>query len=229
MGRVRKSEPAGVEPLDVERRHLPARRAEQHEHPAGAQRGQRRVEGVLADAVVGDGDPAAAGEPPHLAGEVVDGPVVDDVLGAHRPSRRALVGPTGRRDDRATAGPHHLHEQLADPTGRGVHEGDVTRLHGIRAGGEVVRGQALEHHGRRGLEVDPLGHEDEHGCREGGEARGAAQRLRPGDAVTGGEPLDPFTGGDDRAGALVAADERGGVRVDALALVDVDEVDAGGG
>ena len=59
IGRVRNSEPACVEPLDVERRHLPARGTEQREQAAGPQRGERRVEGVLADPVVGHVDARA--------------------------------------------------------------------------------------------------------------------------------------------------------------------------
>ena len=189
-------------------RHLPAGGAEQRERPAGPQRRQRRVEGVLAHAVVGDVDPAPVGEPPHLAGEVVDGAVVDDVVGPEAARGLALLRPTGRRDDRPAARPHHLHEQLAHPAGRGVHERDVTRLNGIRAGGQVVRGQALEHDGCRRLEVDPLGHGHDRGCRQHGEPRGAPQRLRPGHAVPGLDALDPLAGRHDGARALVARHER---------------------
>ena len=80
----------------------------------------------LADPVVGDVD-AALRQPPARRREVVDRRVVDEVLGAERPCDLELLVGSGRRDDDAAAGRDHLHEELADPAGRSVHEGDVTR------------------------------------------------------------------------------------------------------
>ncbi len=177
--------PAAVEALDVEGRHLSARPAEEDHHAARPQRRERGVEGRPADPVVGDVD-AAPGSLAHGGGQVVDRRVVDEVLGAERPCDLELLVGSGRRDDDAAAGRDHLHEELPDPAGRGVHEGDVTRAHGIRARDEVVRGEALEHGGGGDLEVDAVGH----GHDEAGglvDERGlAAGRLAPRDPVTDG-------------------------------------------
>ena len=76
-------------------------------------------------AVVGDVDPTATREAAHLGREVVDDPVVEHVVGAEAAGGLALLRPPGGRDDRPAARPHHLHEQLPDPAGRGVHERGV--------------------------------------------------------------------------------------------------------
>src|SRR5213078_320095 len=72
---------AGVELLRIDRRHRPARRAEQGEQPAHLQAGQAAFVGVLAHAVVDDVDPGATGQ---VAGDLreVLAVVADDLVRA---------------------------------------------------------------------------------------------------------------------------------------------------
>ncbi len=99
--------------------------------------------------------------------------------------------------------------------------------------GEVVRGHALQH-GPGGLAGgDAFRNGYEAGQRHDGELGIGAENVRPGDAVAdleaeaGGAGLGGTEGGDG-SGSLLAGDEGQLDGIAALALVDVDEVDAAG-
>jgi hypothetical protein len=219
---------AGVQPLDVERRDLPAGRAEEHHRPARAQARQRGVEGVLADSVVDDVRARLAGGLAQRCGQVVRAAVVDHRVGAAGAHRLALLRPAGGADDPGTPGLEQLDEELADPTGRGVDDGDGALRRGIGARDEVVRGETLQRGGRSDVIGHSVGHQDEAGGSDGRVPGAGAGHHRPGDPVPDRDGVDPVAHGDDMTRALAAQDERGLTRVDALAQVDVDEVDPHG-
>jgi hypothetical protein len=119
---------ARVEPLRVDRRHRPARRAEEHEHAAAAQGIHAGVERRLADPVVGHRHADAAGEVAHPLGQV--GGVAQHLGGARGPGQLLLLG-GGHGGDHARAAPGgQLGEQQPDATRRGVHEHVVARCTG---------------------------------------------------------------------------------------------------
>ncbi len=223
--------PGRVEPLQVERWHRPAGRAVQHQVPAPPQRGQAGFERGLPDAVVHHGRPAAvraaAGHPAHHVAEV---------LVAGHEVRACLLGQL--RLGRAGGGGHHdaaahldqLGEQQADPARGRVHHHRVVLADREGAVAQVVRGHALQQHGRGRGQVDAVRHRYRRRRGQHGLVRIAAGRPGPGDPVAHREP-GPGPGGGDRAGPLLAEHERqlAGVRVTAFPGVDVGEVDAGRG
>ena len=135
----------------------------------------------------------------------------------------------GRRNDVGPFGPDHLHEQLTHASGSGVDERDLIALH--RPGGvdQVMSRHPLQHRRRGDIETQTVGHGHhdrrlhvhQFGC--------AAAGLAPGNSVADGEICHAVTDSHDLAGSLLAQDERGVTGVDALPLVDVDEVDSDGG
>jgi len=99
----------------------------------------------------------------------------------------------------------------------------------LRAGQQVGGGHALEHHGRTGLEIDAVRQLHDTLCRHHAHLAVAARRLAGvGDAVTGLQVRDARTHRLDHARRLHAQRQRQRVRVQAGALVDVDEVQADG-
>ena len=220
---------AAVEALDVERRDLTARATEEHHRPATPQRGQRRVERRLPDPVVDDVDALAAGQLLDLAGQLAQVGqlgVVDDVVGAQLQAEGDLLRRPRGPDERRALGLDQLDEQLTDPAGHRVDQDEVARLDRIRRVDEVVSRDPLEHHGPGDLEVDPVGDPDRLGGVHQDRPRRAARPVGPGHPVTDGQ-VDAVADRLDGAGALAPDDERRRDRVDALALVDVDEVDPG--
>ncbi len=119
----------------------------------------------------------------------------------------------------------------ADTTGGGMPQDVVARLQPLgrqRALEQVLRRQALEHHGSTGLEAD--------GVRQAADAHGRhdapiAVAARLAAAGIGGTVADLQVGHActdclDHAGALAAQGQRHGHRIQARALVGVDEVEA---
>jgi hypothetical protein len=91
-----------------------------------------------------DPDPVLAAAP--AGDQDVVGP---DLLGDGDP---VLAG--DQADDGAAPGLDQLGQHEADPAGCGVHDGRGAWLDGVRFGGQVVGGQAVHHHRRRGLVVN---------------------------------------------------------------------------
>ncbi len=91
---------------------------------------------------------------------------------------------------------------------------------------EVVHGHALEQHRRGLLVADAL--RDLHHALGGHQARFAVGARQPGvaDAIAFLEALHPGTDGVDHARGLVAGGAGQLHRIEARALVDVDEIDA---
>ena len=222
-----------VEALRVDRGDRTGRAAEQDERPAAAQRGQRRVERVLADGVEDGVHASAVGQRPHLgrqvAGQVVELAVPDHVGGARLARQALLLGAAHGRDDPGTPLRRELREQQADAPGGRVHEHVVPGLDGERRGHEVVRGEALE--GERGGDLvgDAVGDQQRLRLPDAHQLGVGAGCRRPGDPVTDGDLADVGADRDDRPGALRAHDVRERHRVDAGPAVGVDEVDPGGG
>ena len=214
-----------VQALHRDRVGLPAGRAVEHHVAARAQRGERAVERRLADAVVDDRHAAAAGE---LAGGVGEVVVADDLVGARAPRELGLLLRPRRRDHAPAPQLDELRQQQPDAAGRGVDEHRVVRLHRVGVDHEVVGGHALEDRRGGDLVRDAVGHRHGALLRHQHALGVAAGSRGPRDAVAGLELRDALPDLRHRAGALGARDERrlGRVEADALALVDVAEVDA---
>ena len=117
----------------------------------------------------------------------------------------------------------------ADAAGRGVPQHRVALLHLVGGMDQVVHRQALQHHRRRLLVADALGHL--HHAVGGHDARFAvrARQAGIGDPIAFLQILYARTHGVDHAGAFIAGDRRDLHRIKPGALVGVDEVDADGG
>ena len=182
--------------------------------------------GRLPHRVVDDVDASASGESLHRLEEVLLR-VQDDLVGARLARERGLgLGAHGA--DHAGAAPlRHLHEEEAHAPRRRVHEAGVALLQREGARAEVVGGHALQHRGRGrvGAQARRDGHRavgrEEHVLGVG------AEHVRPRDPVSLAEEGHARPHGGHDARALHARDERQRVRVEAGAVVDVDEVDAG--
>ena len=92
-----------------------------------------------------------------------------------------------------------------------------------------MRGQALHHRSGRDLRVDAVGHVHEHPLGHHGQLGVTARNLRPGDQITDCRMGDTGTGLPDRADTFGAGHQRQRQRIAPLSVVDVDEIDAGGG
>ncbi len=121
-----------------------------------------------------------------------------------------------------------LAQEQADPAGRGMDQDRVARHHLVGLPQQVLGGQALEHHHGADLVGDRFGQVDEEAGGDVALLRIGAERRPVGDPVPHGEFRDFGSHRDDVARGLVAEDEGQRVRVDALALIDVDEVEADG-
>src|SRR6185437_5829512 len=113
-----------IQDLWIDRRHRPARLAEQYEHAALGECIERLVEGRFADRVVDDLNARTVGDAARFRREIL-GRVVDHVIGASLPRELALL--FGRRgaDDEGAALFCDLAEQETDAARRGVDERTV--------------------------------------------------------------------------------------------------------
>ena len=151
--------------------------------------------------------------------------------GAVGERERAFLVAAGGADQAVAQRPGPLAGDQADAAGRGVPQDMVARLQALgrqRALEQVLRGQALEHHGGAGLEADRVGQAaDRH--RRHDAPLAVAARLGAGgvgDAIADLQVRDARADRLDHAGALAAEDERHAHRIQARALVGVDEVGA---
>ena len=83
------------------------------------------------------------------------------MLGAELPCDVELLARSSGGHHDAALGRDQLHEQLPDPAGGGVHQGDVIGLDGMGAVDQVVRRQPLQHGRGRRLQADTVGHRNQ--------------------------------------------------------------------
>ena len=219
---------AGVQPLRVDRRHLPAGGSVEHHHAARAQRRQAVVERVLADAVVHHVRARALGR---IVDDGTEAVVADDVIGAGAERELGLLAARGGGHDDAAAPLHHLGQQQTDPAGRRVHHGDVAFAHRVGAGDQVVRGHALQDGGGGDLQAHPVRNRDDPVRGQRDLLGVAAARAGPGHVIADRQAGDALPHGRDRTSAFRAGHEGriGAVVAHSLTLVDVHVVDAGRG
>ena len=118
-----------------------------------------------------------------------------------------------------------LRQDQADAAGGGMQQDGFAGFDAIGLADQILHRQALQHHRRRGLVVDAVGQFDQAigrdqprlgiGADRGGAIGDAVARLQIGDA--GADFLD-------HAGRLAAETARQLARINAGAIVDVDEV-----
>lgn len=212
-----------VEALQVEGRHRPARRAEEHEFAAHAQRRQRIVERTRPDSVVDHRDALAIGELSRPCREVV---VVKDLCGTRTETQLALLGSRHCCEHPHPARDQQLGEQQPDSTGSCVHDHRLP-CPGLRGrGGEIVRGDPLQRNGGGDVGRDALGHAHRSIGRND-EALGVGARgLCCGDHVTGCVPLDAVPDLEHHACSFSSGSEGVLHGVDARSLIGLDEVHA---
>ena len=182
---------------------------------------------VLPTRVVDHVDALAAGEALDLGLEVLLG-VENHVGGAGFARELGLcLGGDGGDDARADAR-CDLREQQADTAGAGVHQRGVARLERVGGVSEIMRGHALEHGGGGVLQAQAVGNLDQ--LRGGNESvlGIAADDAGGGDRIAGFESRDAGTELLHGARGFAARNQGERGLVDALAKVDLDEVDAGG-
>jgi hypothetical protein len=189
---------------------------------------QRAHEGVLADRVVHHAHAFAPGDLLDPLGEVLarvdDGVVAAVGLG----QRRLLVGTDGA-DHRGAEGARPLADDQADAAGGGMDQDGVAGLDLAGTAQQVLRGHALQHHRRTGLEVDRVGQLDQAVGRDVAHfGIGADRAAGIGDAVADLEVRDRAAHRLDHAGAFEADAGRHGQRIGAGAVVDVDVIEADG-
>ena len=205
---------------------LDPRRAKQHHNAARPQAIETLLESRRTHRVIDDTHTLAAGDAFGLRLEI--GLRVENHVGAARPAReRGLFRGGDGPDDRG--GPEHLRhlrEQQTDPARRRVNQHRVARLDGIGRMRKVVRGHALEHHGRGAevIEVRWNRHEPRGG--HDGIFRVAPADLRPRHAFADARGWHFLADRDNRAGTLVAGDKWQLAGVVAAALIIVDEVNS---
>ena len=222
-----KSEPFPGEEVDVEGLDGARGRAVGGEHAQRAQAVERGREGGFADGVVDDVAERAVGDLLHARCEIL-APVVDAVVGPVLPGEFALLGRARRPDDGGAERVAPLAQEQPDAARGGMDQDRVARLHRVGLAQQVLRRETLEHHDGADLVGDGLRQVDQQPGRHVALLGIGAERRAVGHAVAGRELGHVGADRDDVAGRLVAEDQRQGVRVDALALVDVDEVEPHG-
>ncbi len=211
----------------VDARRRPARPAEQHHHAAHPQAVQAFLERGLADRVIDDVDAASAGQALDLGFEV-GLRVEDHVVGAGVASQLGLGRRRGGADHTRADVVRGLAQQQPDAAGCRMHERRLAWLEGPDVSHQHVHGHRLQSQSCRVFEVHVGGDRQGAGRGEHDLLGIAALRRRPDDPVTG-LPLGHARSNErDRASAFHAWHERQLHRVAALAVIDIDEVDAAG-
>ncbi|MCY1520145.1 hypothetical protein D9M68_549160 [compost metagenome] len=216
---------------EADRRHRARAVAEDRQQAKGAQAVDGAFEGVLANRVIHHLHPLATGDFLHACREVL-GAVVDGVRRAVRQRELALGIAAGRADELQAERLGPLAGDEAHAAGRGMEQHEVARLQafgGQRLLQQVLRGEALEHHGRAGLEGDVVG-QFAHalGGHHAQFAVGAGRLARVGGAVAHLQVRHALAHCLDDARGFHAQLQRHLERVQAGALVGVDEVQAHG-
>ena len=116
----------------------------------------RALEGLGAGTVIDNINAFPAGQVEDVLCELSLG-IDDNVIGASLLCDRDLVLRRDASDHASAPQLYDLGQQKADPAGRRMNEGDVTRLHRIEIGGEVTGGQTLHHDGCGRTIVDRVG------------------------------------------------------------------------
>src|SRR5690606_14405070 len=218
---------AGGEFLDAETLDRTGRLPETDEDAPATETGQRATPGVAADAVVDGMDAGAVGEAADLLDEV-GAAVVDDMGVAMVAGEGDLLRAAGGADGGCPDMRKPLAEKEADAACRRMNEDGHAGFDPEGGMDEIMGGHPLEGDGGGNLVGDAVG--DAHEAVGGKEAprRVGAVGDGVGDAVAGGDDLDPVAHCLDHAGGFGAEDrvalDRPGVLADAM--VDVEEVEA---
>src|SRR5208337_4984728 len=137
-----------------------------------------------------------------------------------------LLGRADRADHLRAKRAAPLAEDLSDPASRRMHEDPVALLHPIGLTQKILGGETLEHHRGGRFVGDRARQLDEEARLDVALLGVGAERHRIGDAVARLEVRYPRTDLDDLARALGARRERQRRRIEAGALINIDEVDA---
>ena len=212
-----------------ERRHGPRGVAEAHQQAEAPQAGQRAFPGVLAHAVVDHFHTLAARDLLHALGEVLAA-VVDGMGCTVGQGQRALLVRARSGDELQAQGPGPLAGDQAHATGRRMEQHGITRCQALDRNAfleQVLGGQALEHHGGSRLERNGIGQAAHaHGGHDAHLAVAARRIAGIGHAVAHAQVLHAGPHGLDHACAFHAQAQGHGQRVQARALVHIDEVQA---
>ncbi len=120
-----------------------------------------------------------------------------------------------------------LPEDLADAAGRGMHQDGLAGLHPVGAAQEILRRQSLQQHRRRGPVVDPGRQLDQPlGGEQASLGIGAHRPRAIAGAIARLELAHPLAHRLDHAGGLEADARRQRERIEAAAVIGVDEVEA---
>ncbi len=153
---------------------------------------------------------------------------VDHPLGPQIPHQIDLARTADRGDHARAPRPGHLDQQSAHPAGPGVDQDPIPRRQGTGFAGQNLRRQALQQYGRRLLRRDLRRQRDQPFGGDGGLFGIAARDPRPGHAIPDLERRDLGAQRTHGAGALHTRRERERLRIQAAAVVTVDEIDARG-
>ena len=205
------------------------RLAEGHRRAMPSEAGERASEGVLANRIIGHIGPRPTSDLHHSRRHVFR-PVVDDMIKAMRGGERAFLGPTRCADGGGANRFQPLSSQQADPTGGGVEQDGIARLHRIAVIQQIGDGQPLQHDRRRDLGRNAVG-KFHHQIGVDGAVRGIGP-VRQGiaDTVADRDMAHALADGGDDAGPFAAEDQVlvDGPGIGAGADIDIDEIDADG-
>ncbi len=214
-----------AQPLDVERGREAGRLAEGNQVAERRQAVQAFVEGVFAHRIVDCLHPLAPGDPLDLGQEILLR-VQDDFVCARLTRQLCLFFGGGRADHPRALLFGDLGQQQTDAPGRGVHQAPIAGFERIGAGGEHVRGHALNHRRDALLKTDRRREEDQAVAGDqavGGVCAQPAEERHP---VAGLRLSDARPDGLHHARALAAGDSGQGDLVPSQPLIDLDEIDA---
>ena len=160
--RVRKERTLFLQRHEIERRDVAAGLAVDHEIAAGGETVQAGLEGVFADLVVHDIDPAAGGDAAGFFGDVGLGGH-DDLVGASFGDSAGFFGGGTDTDHAGSAKLCHLAEQQADASSGGVNEAPIAGLDRVGKVREGAGEESLIHSGGGLFDGEIGGNGDEPG------------------------------------------------------------------
>ena len=168
------------------------------EYTERLQRVQRRLEGRLADRIVGRGDALAAGNFAHSGRDILVA-VQNRMVTAIGPRELRLLFRADAADDVGAEQVGPLAQDQADATGSGIDQNIVAGLYRISPKQQVMRGESLEHHRRGGFVGDTVRQPDQFLGIDHARLGIGAEQHRIGHPVADREAIDPVAERIDHA------------------------------